>query len=367
MKILLAFGTRPEAIKMCPLILELKKHTGIESVVCLTGQHKEMIDPVMDFFRVSADYNLEIMKDNQTLSDVTIGVLEKFGVVLEKEKPDLVFVHGDTTTSFAVALSCFYHHIPTGHVEAGLRTYDMTSPFPEEFNRQSVDMLSSTYFAPTNTAKHNLLKEGKHTDLIYVTGNTVIDALRYTVFEDYHSKDLDWAAGKRLILMTAHRRENIGEPMRQMFAAIRKIADENDDVRIIYPIHKNPKVREIAYEYFQESLNIRIIEPLDVVDFHNYLARSFLVITDSGGIQEEAPYFGVPVLVMRNTTERPEGIESGTVRLIGTSEESVYANVKSLLVDTEEYLKMHNSINPYGDGHASERIVEATIGILKKG
>lgn len=359
MKILTIFGTRPEAIKMCPLILQLKKTKQIECVVCLTGQHREMLNPVMDIFKVQADYNLDIMRQNQTLSSITESVLNKLDDVLETENPDLILVHGDTTTSFAAALAGFYRQIPIGHIEAGLRTYHMDSPYPEEFNRQAVDLITKLYFAPTEQARQNLLREGREDENIYVTGNTVIDALSLTVRSDYHSEDLDWCSDSRLVLLTAHRRENLGEPMYHMFRAIRRVIEELSDVKVIYPVHKNPRVREVAQEVLAGTDRIRLIEPLDVVDFHNFMARSYLILTDSGGIQEEAPSLGKPVLVMRDTTERPEGIEAGTLKLVGTDEETIYREMKRLLTDDTAYQSMSNAVNPYGDGHASERIVRA--------
>lgn len=361
MKILTIFGTRPEAIKMCPLVLQLKKTPQITCCVCLTGQHREMLQQVMDVFKVQADYNLDIMKQNQTLSSITISILTALEPILQREKPDMILVHGDTTTSYVAALVGFYNNIPIGHVEAGLRTYQMHAPYPEEFNRQSVDLMADLYFAPTEMAKQNLLKEGKKRERIFVTGNTVIDALSTTIRKDYENENLTWASDAKLILLTAHRRENIGNPMREMFCAVRRIMREFPDVKIIYPIHKNPKVREVAEEIFGKESNIRLIEPLDVVDFHNFMARSSFILTDSGGIQEEAPALGKPVLVMRNTTERPEGIKAGTLKLVGTQEENIYKNIKQLLIDSKEYEAMSKAINPYGDGHASERIVQAIL------
>lgn len=358
-KILIVFGTRPEAIKMCPLVNFLKQNKNVESVVCLTGQHREMLRSVMDVFRIKEEYNLDIMRSEQTLATITSDVLKGVSEVLEKEQPDIVLVHGDTTTSYASALAAFYKGIPVGHVEAGLRTYDMQAPFPEEFNRQSVDLISDLYFAPTETAKNNLIKEGKNRECIYVTGNTVIDALLTTIKKDYTHEQLNWVGNARLVLVTAHRRENIGIPMRQMFSAIKKIADEYEDVKVIYPIHMNPKVREIAEKILNNHERIRLIEPMELIDFHNFMARSYLILTDSGGIQEEAPALGKPVLVMRNTTERPEGIAAGTLKLVGTSEEGIYKNVKMLLDSKNIYESMSKATNPYGDGHASERIVEA--------
>ncbi len=355
-KVMLVFGTRPEAIKMCPLVNELKKRKGIETVVCVTGQHRQMLDQVLDAFGVTPDYDLSIMKDKQTLFDITTNILEKIKGVLEEVKPDVVLVHGDTSTTFVTALACFYLQIPVGHVEAGLRTYNIYSPFPEEFNRQAVGIIAKYNFSPTELSKNNLIKEGKDPESIYVTGNTAIDALKTTVRDDYHHPELSWAQGSRLITITAHRRENLGEPMHHMFRAIRRIMDEHPDVKAIYPIHMNPVVRKAAAEELGGCDRIHIIDPLEVLDFHNFLARSYLILTDSGGIQEEAPSLGKPVLVMRDTTERPEGIAAGTLKLVGTDEEVIYKNFKELLEDKEAYEKMSKASNPYGDGHASERI-----------
>ena len=356
-KIMLVFGTRPEAIKMCPLVMELKKHSGIETKVCVTGQHREMLEQVLQAFHVEPDYDLAIMKDKQTLFDVTTNVLNKLKSVLEFEKPDVVLVHGDTTTTFAAALTCFYLHIPVGHVEAGLRTYNLESPFPEEFNRHAVSIVAKYNFAPTERSKQNLLAEGCKTDTIYVTGNTAIDALKTTVRKDFHHPILDWSGNSKLIVLTAHRRENLGEPMRHMFRAIKRLVDEQDDVRVVYPIHMNPVVRSVADDIFGTDERFKMIEPLDVLDFHNILARSYLILTDSGGIQEEAPSLGKPVLVMRDTTERPEGIVAGTLKLVGTEENTIYDAFKELLTDNTAYKKMGRASNPYGDGHACERIV----------
>ena len=356
--IMLVFGTRPEAIKMCPLVNELKNRIGIKTVVCVTGQHRQMLDQVLDIFNVVPDYDLSIMKDKQTLFDITTNVLNGIKSVLEKEKPDVVLVHGDTSTTFVTALACYYMQIPVGHVEAGLRTYNIYSPYPEEFNREAVGIISQFNFAPTDTAKQNLLREGKKPETIHVTGNTVIDALKTTVRDDYTHYQLDWAKDSRLILLTAHRRENLGKPMHQMFRAIRRIVDETLDVKVIYPIHMNPVVRKAADEELGDNDRIRLIEPLDVLDFHNFMARSYLILTDSGGIQEEAPSLGKPVLVMRDTTERPEGIEAGTLKLVGTSEEVIYREFKRLLTDKNEYDKMSKASNPYGDGFACKRIAD---------
>ncbi len=357
-KVMLVFGTRPEAIKMCPLVNELKTRESIQTIVCVTGQHRSMLDQVLDAFSVEPDYDLSIMKDKQTLFDVTVNILDRIKTVLEKEKPDVVLVHGDTSTTFSTALACFYMQIPVGHVEAGLRTYNIYSPYPEEFNRQAVGIVAKYNFSPTELSKNNLLKEGKDPSSIYVTGNTAIDALKTTVKEDYTHPELEWASDSRLILITAHRRENLGQPMHQMFRAIRRIIEEHPDVKAIYPIHMNPIVREAANQELGGCDRIRIIEPLEVLDFHNFLARSFMILTDSGGIQEEAPSLGKPVLVMRDTTERPEGISAGTLKLVGTSEEVIYNNFKLLLNDKNEYEKMSKASNPYGDGFACKRIAD---------
>ena len=357
-KVMLVFGTRPEAIKMCPLVNELKTRKNIETIVCVTGQHKEMLEQVLEAFSVVPDYNLAIMKERQTLFDVTTNILERIKAVLEEVKPNIVLVHGDTSTTFVTALACFYLQIPVGHVEAGLRTYDIYSPFPEEFNRQAVGIIAKYNFAPTEIAKNHLLNEGKKSESIYVTGNTAIDALKTTVKADYNHSELQWAADSRLILITAHRRENLGEPMHHMFRAIRRIMDEHSDVKAIYPIHMNPVVRSIAAEELGDCDRIHIIPPLDVIDFHNFMARSYLILTDSGGIQEEAPSLGKPVLVMRDTTERPEGIAAGTLKLVGTDEEVIYKNFKELLEDAHAYQAMAHAANPYGDGFACKRIAD---------
>ena len=357
-KVMLVFGTRPEAIKMCPLVNELKRHSEINTVVCVTGQHRQMLDQVLEAFSVVPDYDLTIMKDKQTLYDITTSILNRIKVVLEEVKPDVVLVHGDTTTTFVTALACFYLQIPVGHVEAGLRTYNIYSPYPEEFNRQAVSIISQYNFAPTELSKQNLLREGKPESGIFVTGNTAIDALKTTVCEDYHHPELDWAEGSRLILITAHRRENLGQPMRHMFKAIRQVMDEHPDVKAIYPIHMNPTVRETANAILGNDDRIHIIEPLEVLDFHNFMARSYLILTDSGGIQEEAPSLGKPVLVMRDTTERPEGIAAGTLRLVGTDEKTIYAEFTRLLTNKAAYDAMAHASNPYGDGHACERIAK---------
>ena len=356
--VMLVFGTRPEAIKMCPLVNELKKRESIKTVVCVTGQHRQMLDSVLETFGVIPDYDLSIMKDKQTLFDVTVNILERIKSVLDEVKPDIVLVHGDTSTTFVTALACYYTQTDVGHVEAGLRTYDIYSPFPEEFNRQAVSIISKYNFAPTERAKNNLLKEGRDPNTIFVTGNTAIDALKTTVREDYTHPELEWAKGSRLITLTAHRRENLGEPMRHMFRAIKRIIDETPDIKVIYPIHMNPVVRSAANEIFGGCDRIHLIDPLDVLDFHNFLARSYLILTDSGGIQEEAPSLGKPVLVMRSTTERPEGVEAGTLKLVGTNEETIYSAFKTLLENENEYKKMSKASNPYGDGHTSERIAD---------
>lgn len=357
-KIMLVFGTRPEAIKMCPLVNELKKRPEFQTVVCVTGQHRQMLDMVLDAFGVVPDWDLSIMKQKQTLFDVTINILNLIKGVLEEEKPDLVLVHGDTTTTFAASLACFYVNVPVGHVEAGLRTYDITSPYPEEFNRQAVSIISRFHFAPTELAKSNLIREGKKESRIYVTGNTAIDALKTTVCEKYSHPDLEWAKDSRLIMITAHRRENLGIPMQNMFRAIRRVMDEHPDVKAIYPIHMNPAVRETAEKELSGEDRIRIIEPLDVLDFHNFLSRCYLILTDSGGIQEEAPSLGKPVLVMRDTTERPEGIAAGTLKLVGTEEETIYREFTELLDNEESYLAMAKAANPYGDGNTCRRIAD---------
>lgn len=357
-KVLLAFGTRPEAIKMCPLVNELKKRGTIETIVCVTGQHREMLDQVLNTFNVMPDYDLSIMRKGQDLFDITISILNRIRKVLNEEKPDIVLVHGDTSTSFVTALACFYLQISLGHVEAGLRTYDIYSPYPEEFNRQTVSIISRYHFAPTELARQNLLAEGKRTETIYVTGNTVIDAMQHTVVKDYHHPELDWIGNDRMIFITAHRRENLGYPMHNMFRAIRRVLDEHPDVKAIYPIHMNPIVRKAADDELGNCKRIHIIEPLEVFDCHNFEARCYLCLTDSGGIQEECPSFGKPVLVMRNTTERPEGVDAGTLKLVGTNEKSIYEWFTKLLDDEEAYNEMAHATNPYGDGHACERIAD---------
>ncbi len=357
-KVMLVFGTRPEAIKMCPLVNELKSRDNIETIVCVTGQHRQMLDQVLNAFTVVPDFDLSIMKSGQTLFDITTNILNKIGSVLDEVMPDVVLVHGDTSTTFVTALACFYKQIPVGHVEAGLRTYNIYSPYPEEFNRQAVSIVAKYNFSPTELSKQNLLKEGKDSSSIYVTGNTAIDALKTTVHEDYTHPELEWAEGSRLIIITAHRRENLGEPMHNMFRAIRRIMDEHPDVKAIYPIHMNPVVRAAADEELGGCDRIHIIEPLEVLDFHNFLAHSYMILTDSGGIQEEAPSLGKPVLVMRDTTERPEGIEAGTLKLVGTDEDFIYQNFKELLENEDAYNSMAHASNPYGDGFACKRIAD---------
>lgn len=355
---MLVFGTRPEAIKMSPLVLELKKRESIRTIVCVTGQHRQMLDQVLREFNIEPNYDLSIMKPGQTLFDITINIMDSIKKVLEEVEPDIVLVHGDTSTSFAVALACFYMQIPVGHVEAGLRTHDIFSPYPEEFNRQAVGIISQYNFAPTEYAAENLKREGKKAESIYITGNTVIDAMRYTVTADYYHPELDWIGNDKMIFITAHRRENLGQPMHNMFRAIRRVLDEYKDVKAVYPIHMNPLVRKVAEKELGGCDRIHIIEPISVFDCHNFEARCFLCLTDSGGIQEECPSYGKPVLVMRNTTERPEGVEAGTLKLVGTEEENIYRNFKLLLDNQEEYNKMAHASNPYGDGHACERIAD---------
>lgn len=357
-KIMLAFGTRPEAIKMCPLVLELKGRRGFETYTCVTGQHREMLRQVLDVFGVEPEENLAVMEDRQTLFDITEKVLRGMKAVLEREKPDLLLVHGDTTTTFASGLAAFYLGIPVGHVEAGLRTYNIHSPWPEEFNRQAVDSFSRFHFAPTERSRENLLREGKSPDSIFVTGNTEIDAVRLTVRQDFAHPLLDWAEGSRLVMMTAHRRENLGAPMRRIFRAVRRVVDRHEDIKLVYPVHLNPAVRETAQDELGDHPRIRLIDPLDVLTFNNFVARSYLVLTDSGGIQEAAPALGKPVLVLRDTTERPEGIEAGTLRLAGTDEETVEREFTLLLENEEVYGAMARAKNPYGDGYAAQRIAD---------
>lgn len=357
-RIMVVFGTRPEAIKMCPLIKELKKRDFAEVVVCVTGQHRQMLDQVLSAFNIEPNYDLAVMKQNQDLFDITNAVLNGMKEVLEIENPDIVLVHGDTTTAFVTALACFYLRIPVGHVEAGLRTYSIFSPYPEEFNRQATGVIAQYHFSPTVESKNNLLKEGKNPNSIYVTGNTAIDALKTTVRDNFEHEVLSWASDSKLILITAHRRENIGIPMHNMFRAISRVIDKNPNVKAVYPIHLNPVVREIAQKEFCGNERIRIIEPLDVVEFHNFMSKSYLILTDSGGIQEEAPSLGKPVLVMRNTTERPEGVDAGVLLLVGTEEESIFLACDSLLNDRKKYIQMAQAKNPYGDGYACERIAD---------
>ena len=361
-KVMSIFGTRPEAIKMAPLVKELEKREEIKSIVCVTAQHREMLDQVLNTFDIKPDYDLNIMKQGQTLADVTTRALIGLEEVIKEVQPDIVLVHGDTTTTFAGALVAFYNQVAIGHVEAGLRTDDKYSPYPEEMNRQCVDRMTDLYFAPTEISKNNLLKENISEEKIYVTGNTAIDAMSTTVDDDYVHPDLEWIKpNERMILLTAHRRENLGEPMRHIFKAVKRIVDEFSDIKVIYPIHMNPKVREVASDVFDGCDRIRLIEPLEVFDFHNFQNKSYIILTDSGGIQEEAPSLGKPVLVLRDTTERPEGIEAGTLKLVGTDEEVIYEETKKLLTDIDEYEKMSKASNPYGDGHASERIVDAIV------
>ncbi len=364
-KVMIVFGTRPEAIKMCPVVKAFQLKNSIKTVVCVTGQHKEMLQQVLDVFEVTPDYNLHVMRPKQTLFDITTNILDSIRTVLVQEKPDIVLVHGDTSTTFVTALACFYLKIPVGHVEAGLRTYNLYSPYPEEFNRQAVGIISAFNFAPTQRSADNLIREGKKEETIYVTGNTAIDALSTTVREQYSHEILDWAQGARLIVLTAHRRENLGNALQEMFRAIKRVTNEFDDVKVIYPIHMNPQVRNSAYEIFENCSRVRLVEPLDVIDFHNILARSYLILTDSGGIQEEAPSLGKPVLVMRDTTERPEGIDAGTLKLVGTHEETIYNAFSELLTNQELYKKMSEAQNPYGDGKSAERIVDIVLDALE--
>ena len=361
-KVMSVFGTRPEAIKMAPLVKELESRKEIKSIVCVTAQHREMLDQVLETFDIKPDYDLNIMKQGQTLGDVTTRALTGLEEVIKECQPDIVLVHGDTTTTFAGALAAFYNQVDIGHVEAGLRTYDKYSPFPEEMNRQMVDCMTDMYFAPTELSKSNLLKQNIDESKIYITGNTAIDAMSTTVDEGYTHPELEWIEeGERMILLTAHRRENLGDPMRNIFRAIKRLTDEFPDIKVIYPIHKNPKVREVANEIFGDSNKVKLIEPLEVFDFHNFQNQSYMILTDSGGIQEEAPSLGKPVLVLRDTTERPEGIDAGTLKLVGTDEEVIYQEAKILLEDKEAYAKMSKASNPYGDGKASQRIVDAII------
>lgn len=366
MKVLSVFGTRPEAIKMCPLVLELEKHKEIDSVVCVTGQHREMLDSVLEVFGVTPKYDLSIMKNKQDLYDVTVNILNAIKPILLAEKPNLVLVHGDTSTTFATSLACFYSGVPIGHVEAGLRTFNINSPYPEEFNRQAVSIISDLNFCPTKRAYENLIKEGHDPKTLFITGNTAIDALNSTIKQDFNHEIIEWAKDSKLITITAHRRENIGIPMHNMFRAIKRIIEEFEDVKVVYPIHMNPVVREAAQEVLGDNDRIRIIEPLEVVDFHNLLNHSYMILTDSGGIQEEAPSLGKPVLVMRDTTERPEGIKAGTLKLVGTDEIPIYNAFKELLTDDRVYSTMSEAKNPYGDGTASKKIVEIILSQMKQ-
>ena len=365
-KVMSIFGTRPEAIKMAPLIKELEKRKEIKSIVCVTAQHREMLDQVLETFKIKPDYDLNIMKQGQTLAEITTRALVGLENVIKEVKPDIVLVHGDTTTTFAGALAAFYNQVAIGHVEAGLRTFDKYSPYPEEMNRQMVDCMTDMYFAPTPLSKGNLFMNNIDESKIYVTGNTAIDAMNYTVKKSYNNEVFDWVGKDRMILLTAHRRENLGDPMRHIFKAIKRVVDEVKDVKVVYPIHLNPKVREVANEVFGKCDRIRLIEPLEVFDFHNFQNKSYIILTDSGGIQEEAPSLGKPVLVLRDTTERPEGIEAGTLKLVGTDEETVYKETMKLLTDEKEYEAMSKAHNPYGDGHASERIADAIINYFSK-
>ena len=360
-KVMSIFGTRPEAIKMAPLVKELESRKEIKSIVCVTAQHRQMLDQVLETFDIVPDYDLNIMKQGQSLSDITLHALKNLSEVIKEVQPDLVLVHGDTTTTFAGALAAFYNQVAIGHVEAGLRTYDKYSPFPEEMNRQMVDCMADLYFAPTQLSKQNLIKQNIDTKKIFVTGNTAIDAMKTTINPSYKNKIFDWIGNDRMILLTAHRRENLGDPMRHIFKAIRRIVDEFDDVKVVYPIHLNPKVREVAKEIFKGCDKVKIIEPLEVFDFHNFQNKSYIILSDSGGIQEEAPSLGKPVLVLRDTTERPEGIEAGTLKLVGTQEDIIYNETKTLLTDKKIYNKMSKASNPYGDGHTSERIADIII------
>ena len=360
-KVMTVFGTRPEAIKMAPLVKELKKRKEVECIVCVTAQHREMLDQVLETFDIVPDYDLNIMKQGQTLTDITIRALKGLEEVIKEVKPNIVLVHGDTTTTFAGALAAFYNQTDIGHVEAGLRTYDKYSPYPEEMNRQMVSSLSDMNFAPTKLSADNLIKEGKKKENIFITGNTVIDAMSTTISDDYQNEVFDWVGNDRMILLTAHRRENIGDSMKSIFKAVKRIVTEFPDVKVVYPIHKNPVVREIANEIFGDCDKVKLIEPLEVFDFHNFMNKSYIILTDSGGVQEEAPALGKPVLVLRNTTERPEGIEAGTLKLAGTNENTIYDMIRELLTNHQTYEKMSKAVNPYGDGHASERITDEII------
>jgi UDP-N-acetylglucosamine 2-epimerase (non-hydrolysing) len=360
-KVMTIFGTRPEAIKMAPLVKELKARKEIETIVCVTAQHREMLDQVLEAFDIKPDYDLNIMKQGQTLGEVTTRALTGLEDVIKKEKPDIVLVHGDTTTTFSGALAAFYNSVAIGHVEAGLRTWDKYSPYPEEMNRQMVGCMADMHFSPTEVSARNLLNEGKKKENIYITGNTAIDAMKTTVKDDYHHEVFDWIGSSRMVLLTAHRRENLGEPMYHIFKAVKRIVDEFEDIKVVYPIHMNPKVREVANEVLKDTNRVKLIEPLEVVDFHNFINKSYIILTDSGGIQEEAPSLGKPVLVLRDTTERPEGINAGTLKLVGTDEDIIYNETKTLLIDKDVYEKMSKASNPYGDGEASRRIADAII------
>ena len=360
-KVMTIFGTRPEAIKMAPLVNELKLHKEIDTIVCVTAQHRQMLDQVLTTFSIMPDYDLNIMKEGQTLTEVTTNALKGLGKVMEDVRPDIVLVHGDTTTTFAGALSAFYCKIPVGHVEAGLRTYDKYSPYPEEMNRQMVSNIADIHFAPTKKSAENLINEGIDESKIYITGNTAIDAMHHTVYDSYSHDVLEWVGDSRMILLTAHRRENLGMPMKKIFRAIRQIVEDFDDVKVVYPIHLNPIIREIADVELNGCKRVKLIEPLEVVDFHNFLNNAFIIMTDSGGIEEEPPSLGKPVLVLRDTTERPEGVDAGTLKLVGTDQEKIYETAKALLTDHELYEKMSHASNPYGDGYASERIVDAIL------
>ena len=357
-KVMVVFGTRPEAIKMAPIIKEMEKRDNIECIVCVSAQHREMLDQVLEVFKIKPQYDLNIMKHEQTITDITVGVLTNIEDIIKKENPDIILVHGDTTTAFSSALAAFYNKVLVGHVEAGLRTYNKYSPYPEEINRQMISVLSDYHFAPTKESADNLKKEGKNEQSIFITGNTVIDSMKYTVDNNYTNEIFDWVGKDKMILLTAHRRENLGKPMYDIFTAIKKVVDDFEDVKVVYPIHLNPKIRKIADEVIGNSDKIKIIEPLDVKDFHNFINRSYIILTDSGGIQEEAPSLGKPVLVLRDTTERPEGLKAGTLKLVGTDIEKIYNETSKLLTDLDEYKKMSEAINPYGDGKASERIVD---------
>ena len=365
-KVLSVFGTRPETIKMAPLVKELDKRPEIDSIVCVTGQHRQMLDQVLSAFDIKPHFDLDIMRDGQTLTDITVRVLEGMNKVIAQVQPDIVLVHGDTSTAFASAMSAFYNRVPVGHVEAGLRTYNKYSPYPEEINRQFIGTVADMNFSPTEKSKNNLISEGKDPETIYVTGNTAIDTMQLTVREDYSDETVEWAKGSRLIVLTAHRRENIGDTMRGMFRAIKKICEKHTDVKVVYPVHLNPAVVSAANEVLGDMDRIRLIKPLEVFEFHNLLAKSHIILTDSGGIQEEAPSLHKPVIVLRDTTERPEGVEAGTLKLAGTDENVIYSMIDELLTSDEQYEKMANAKNPYGDGHASERIADAIIAKFSK-